>query len=294
MSTTESPANVKEDVRRWWAARPMTYGQLHGEAIYAEGGRTEAIEFGTKPFLEKVDKTFYSWNEELHNEEGYFGRIFPYREFAGKNVLEVGCGMGTMAMNWAQHGAKVVAVDLNPVAVAQTSNRLKLFGLPGQVMEMDGTNLTFPSNSFDYVYSWGVLHHSPRLDVSLKELIRVLRPGGRFGLMLYNRQSVYYWYLIRYMEGFLHGESRFLDRLALSSRYTDAAEQEGNPYTWPVTRREIRDMLGPQTTGIQMKTLGRIDFAFPPKIGSYLPKVLTNAWSRRWAWTLWATGTKTA
>lgn len=289
----ETATTIKDDIRNWWADRPMTYGDLHGEALYgSETGQTESVGFGTKPFFERVDATFYKWNEELHNEDGYFGRIYPYKQCRSKNVLEIGCGMGTMAMNWAQHGCKLTAVDLNPVAVAQTSNRFKLYGLEGTIREMDANALAFPDNSFDYVYSWGVLHHSPNLELSVKELFRVLRPRSRFGVMLYNRQSIFYWHLVRYLEGFLHAESRFLNRLALASRYTDAMEQEGNPYTWPVTRAEMMKMFSVYSDDVRVTALGGVDSAFPPKIGNYLPQILKKSWSRRWGWSLWIAGTK--
>ncbi len=62
-------------------------------------------------------------------------------------------------MNWAKQGAHVTAVDLNPVAIAQTKRRFELLGLRGDIREMDANSLQFDDASFDYVYSWGVLHH---------------------------------------------------------------------------------------------------------------------------------------
>ena len=59
---------------------------------------------------------------------------------------------------------------------------------------MDARQLALPDNSFDYVYSWGVLHHSPDIAQSLKEMTRVLKPGGGFGIMVYNRRSLLHWY----------------------------------------------------------------------------------------------------
>ncbi len=212
----------KEIIRDWWAAYPMTYGAAHGQATYVtESGSTETLEFGTREFFERVDATFYSWNNVLHTEEGFFGKLFPYGRYEGKDVLEIGCGLGTMAMNWAQHGARVAAVDLNPVSVAQTARRFRHFALPGTILEMDARTLAFTREAFDYVYSWGVLHHSPELERSVHELFRVLRPGGGFGVMLYNRRSIFYLYLILYLQGYLHAESRFLNPLQLASRYTE-------------------------------------------------------------------------
>src|SRR6478609_4458339 len=94
----------KHRIRDRWAHRPMTYGVLHGEPVY-----NNYPEFATL--------------------DGFLGALFPYERYRGKKVLEIGCGMGTMIMNWAQHGAEVTAVDLNPVAIAQTRRRFELFGL---------------------------------------------------------------------------------------------------------------------------------------------------------------------
>jgi ubiquinone/menaquinone biosynthesis C-methylase UbiE len=271
----------------------MTYGDIHGQAVYkTEEGTTETLQFGTRDFFERLDRIFYSWNTELHTETAFFGRIFPYDRYKGKRVLEIGCGLGTMAMNWAQHGAHVTAVDLNPVSVAQTMQRFKLLGLNGSIAQMDANELSFADNFFDYGYSWGVLHHSPDLERSVYELFRVLRPGAEFGVMLYSRDSMFYRYLIRYLEGYLHSESRFLSPLELASRYTDGAEQEGNPHTWPVTRREVLTMFSAYSNDVTVQPMGGAEYAFPPKIADYLPAFLKRTWARRWGWSLWISGTK--
>jgi SAM-dependent methyltransferase len=282
----------KGRIRNWWAHHPMTYGVLHGEPVYrTEKGDLLTVEFGSREFFEQLDKTLYNNYPEFATSNGFLGALFPYERYRGKKVLEIGCGMGTMIMNWAQHGAEVTAVDLNPVAIAQTRRRFEIFGLTGTILEMDANTLQFDDSSFDYVYSWGVLHHSPNLQKSLSELLRVLRPKGEYGIMLYNRASIYSWYLIRYLEGFLHGESRFLDPLALASRYTDGDKEEGNPHTWPVTKREMKAFLSPQSSHMKAIALGPVD-AFPPKVASFLPQRLLQAWVRRWGWGLYLTGIK--
>ena len=113
-----------------------------------------------------------------------------------------------------------------------------------------------PDKSFDYVYSWGVLHHSPDIKQSLGEMMRVLKPGGGFGLMVYNRRSLLHWYKTVYTEGFLHYENRFLGPLGLTSRYGDGARAEGNPHTWPETKQSLRTMLGPHSRDLNVKMLG--------------------------------------
>jgi SAM-dependent methyltransferase len=297
MPTTRAvtDSQVKEAVRDWWAASPMTYGTVHGQAAYRrQDGLIDSVTLGSREFFENVDRTFYAWCRGLHGEAGPFSNIFPYTRYRGKKVLEVGCGMGTMAMNWALQGADVTAVDLNPVAVRQTQRRFEIFGLQGRIQETDARHLPFEDQEFDYAYSWGVLYHSPDMKRSAQELIRVLKPGGDFGVMFDNRRSVYYWYLVRYLEGFLHLESKFLDPLELASRYTDGFREEGNPYTWPITPREAIHLFSPYSHNVKVDVGGNVEYPFPHSIRRHLPKRLRQAWSDRFGWTMWVTGTRTA
>lgn len=199
-------------------------------------------------------------------------------------------------MNWAQNGAICTGVDLNATSIQQSRRRFSLMGLHADIELMDANKLSFEDNSFDYVYSWGVLHHSPNLDVSLKEMFRVLKPGGRFGLMLYNRQSLLQYYTTDWVEGFLHEEHRYLDRLALCSRYGDGHREEGNPYTWPITKREGFDLLSPYSDNASCKILGTdIDTILRlmmPVCGRFVPRYLRKALARRWGWSLWFSGQK--
>ncbi len=280
------------DIQTWWRDNPMTYGAEHGRTHYKDG----QYEMGTAEFFDRLDREFYSWNYPLHGERP-FDRLFPYQEYgAGARVLEIGCGLGTMAMNWARNGVEMTAVDLNPTSVEQTRRRFAIMGLRGRIELMDARQLDLPDAHFDYVYSWGVLHHSPDLEQSLIEMMRVLKPGGGFGLMLYHRRSILHWYKTLYTEGFLHYENRFLGPLELASRYGDGARAEGNPHTWPVTKGELRAMLGPFSRDLDFRVLGTdLDTAFHallPGLGLVLPAWAKKPWARRFGWSLWAYGHK--
>ncbi len=280
------------EVRDWWADHPMTYGAGHGDTRYAEGDVT----FGSRAFFDRLDEEFYSWNRPLHDARP-FGKIFPYDAYgAGAKVLEIGCGMGTMAMNWARAGAQLTAVDLNDTAVEQTRARFDLHGLDGDIRSADARALEFADGHFDYVYSWGVLHHSPDIERSIAELLRVLKPGGGFGLMLYNRHSILHAYMTRYVEGFLHRENEFLSHRELASRYGDDQRGEGNPHTWPVTAGEMRRLLQPHCADLQVRRLGtELDSVFKfllPGLGLVLPIWAKKVWARRFGWSLWLAGHK--
>jgi SAM-dependent methyltransferase len=283
---TDSP-----DVQNWWRDNPMTYGAEHGRTSYADG----RFEMGTPAFFDRLDREFYSWNRPLHGDRP-FDRIFPYSAYSGRNVLEIGCGLGTLAMNWAESGAHITAVDLNPTSIEQTRKRFDMMKLDGRVELMDGRKLDLPDAQFDYVYSWGVLHHSPELAQSLNEMMRVLKPGGGFGLMLYNRRSFLHWYKTLYTEGFLHYENRFLGPLELASRYGDGARAEGNPHTWPETKESLHAMLGPSSKDMSVRVLGTdldtVFHAMLPGLGLLLPAWAKKPWARRFGWSLWAHGHK--
>ena len=280
------------DVQTWWRDNPMTYATEHGRTGYQDG----EYELGTLEFFERLDREFYSWNRPLHGSRP-FDRLFPYESYGrGSKVLEIGCGLGTLAMGWARNGVEITAVDLNRTSIEQTRGRFQLMGLDGRIEEMDGRQLTLPDAYFDYTYSWGVLHHSPDLEQSLSEMMRVLKPGGRFGLMVYNRRSILHWYKTLYTEGFLHRENRFLGPLELASRYGDGARAEGNPHTWPVTKQELRTMLGPHSRDLSVKVLGTdldtVFHALLPGLGLFLPAWAKKPWARRFGWSLWAHGQK--
>lgn len=201
-----------------------------------------------------------------------------------------------MAMNWAFHGVDISAVDLNPVAVEQTKKRFALYGLSGDIHGEDSNKLSFKDGKFDYSYSWGVLHHSPHLEKSIAELMRVTKKGGGFGIMLYNRHSLLHWYMTEYIEGFLHYEKKFLNFLELASRYCDGRRQEGNPCTWPVTRHEIMRILQPFSSDVKVKIFGTdLEYVFSyllPGIGKILPVWIKKVWARRFGWSIWAYGHK--
>lgn len=116
-------------------------------------------------------------------------RVADFASARGQRVLEIGVGMGADCIRWARAGADVVGVDLTGRAVSLTTQRLVEEGLRGDVRIADAESLPFEDGSFDVVWSWGVLHHTPRADQALLEAARVLKSGGRFAVMVYHRRS---------------------------------------------------------------------------------------------------------
>jgi ubiquinone/menaquinone biosynthesis C-methylase UbiE len=107
-------------------------------------------------------------------------------------VLEVGCGLGTDGAQFAKAGAVYTGIDLTDAAIDLAKRRFELFQLPGTFRVADAERLDFPDNTFDIVYSHGVLHHTPDTAAAVREVHRVLRPGGKAIVMLYHRDSYNY------------------------------------------------------------------------------------------------------
>lgn len=121
------------------------------------------------------------------------------------NVLEVGYGLGSDAAMIAKVSKNYSGIDLSEISYEITSRRLKLYGFNNFNLKVgSSTNLDYPDSSFDFVYSWGVIHHSGDIKSSLKEIYRVLKKGGASKIMVYNKNSLVvfiYWlyYSIKYL-----------------------------------------------------------------------------------------------
>jgi ubiquinone/menaquinone biosynthesis C-methylase UbiE len=120
-------------------------------------------------------------------------------------VLEIGIGMGTDNLNLARRGANMHGIDLTPRNLEITKKRLSLYGLNSQLVTADAENLPYADNSMDFIYSFGVIHHSPDTERIISEIHRVLKPGGRCWVTVYNKNSIFFWWSVFFVYYLLLG-----------------------------------------------------------------------------------------
>jgi ubiquinone/menaquinone biosynthesis C-methylase UbiE len=151
-----------------------------------------------------------------------------FRAFKGKKTLEIGVGLGADHQLLAESGAILSGIDLTPRAINHTKRRFQLMDLKSELQIADAESLPFEDQTFDAVYSWGVLYHSPNTQKAINEVYRVLKPGGFAKIMIYNKYS-----LIGYMLWLRYGLLRLKPFTSLNSIYSEHLESPGTKaYTY--------------------------------------------------------------
>jgi SAM-dependent methyltransferase len=296
---TDANNDLKERVRAFWQAHPC-------------GTKFSDAEMGTREFFERVEAHRYA-------KEWHIPAAADFAGARGLRVLEIGCGLGTDGAQFAKAGADYTGVDLTDAAIDLARQRFKGSGLPGEFRVTDAENLDFADESFDLVYSHGVLHHTPDTARAVQEIHRVLKPGGRAIVMLYHRGSYNYRVGIRILRragaGLLKSESgiRIVHRLTgepldslrehaglltgrndgdtssdeFLSQSTDGA---GNPLARVYSRREARELFK-DFREVELRAYF-LNKRFIPLIGKLLPRSIESALASRWGWHLWIYATK--
>lgn len=294
----EQNSSLKERVRAFWQEHPC-------------GTKFADAPPGSRKFFELVE-------EHRYEKEWHIPSAAGFTQSKNLRVLEVGCGLGTDGAQFAKAGANYTGIDLTQAAVDLANKRFELFDLPGTFRVADAERLDFPDNSFDLVYSHGVLHHTPDTASAVREIHRVLRPGGRAVVMLYHRNSYNYRvnismlrrtgvHLLRWNAGvkFVHlltgepedslreharqfkAQADYLSSEEFLSRNTDGA---GNPLARVYSREEARELFK-DFTHVELRTYF-LNKRWLPLIGPILPRSVESQMASRWGWHLWIYATK--
>lgn len=230
-------------VQAYWDTRPCN---LHHSAaptdslLYSQ--EVTAKKFAVEPHI--------IWFAEFH-------------KWAGKDVLDAGCGIGTMALEFARAGAYVDAIDLSGYSLVIGAQRASAEGLTRVDFRLH--NLEIPVSKrfrYDLIWSFGVIHHTPNPDIALANLRKAVKPDGVLRLMVYNRWSL-----------------KAL-RLALTGGVRRQSEaQADSPITYVYSKREIKRLL--QQTGWQVTRM-QVEHIFPYRIADYKQHRYVKALPWRW------------
>lgn len=217
-----------DTVKQFWNTRPCNI-------------RHSSKEVGTKEYFEEVEKRKYF-------VEPHIPVFAEFERWRGKKVLEIGCGIGTEALNFARHGAELTIVELSEESLAVTKKRFAVYGLNAQFIlgnaeELD--QLLKPNTSFDLIWSFGVIHHSPNPEKILKLCDQFLADNGELRMMVYAQCSYKVLNMMRETENW-HFEN--VDELI--ALYSEA--QYGSPVTYAYTLEGARRLFSDFTI-LEMK-----------------------------------------
>lgn len=161
---------VKEAVRNFWDAAPC-------------GTKDITLKEGTRAYFSALE-------ERRYRLEPFIARFAQFTRWRGKRVLEIGCGPGVDLVQFSWAGAKVSGIDISPHSVDLAQKWLSISGCTAEVQVGDAERLPYEDGQFDFVYSWGVLHHTPDTRQAVSEIYRVLKPGAQVCIMLYHKHSL--------------------------------------------------------------------------------------------------------
>ena len=172
-----------EDVREFWGNNPLFSGE-------------SKFEPGSKEFFEEHTKVYY---------EDVFAGSFPEKLYIpklsdGNKVLDLGCGVGFWVIEILKRnpGIEMYAADLTKNALEITRRRLEQFGLNAELDQQNAEHLEYESEFFDHINCQGVIHHTPDTEASIREIARVLKPGGTAYISVYYRNIfIRNWKLLR-------------------------------------------------------------------------------------------------
>jgi ubiquinone/menaquinone biosynthesis C-methylase UbiE len=248
--------DLKSEVRDFWDE------QSCGE-VYADG---------------QSDREYYeSHCKARYVLEPYIFDFARFHEGQNKDVLEIGIGMGADHIEWAKsHPGTLTGVDLTPKAIEHTKKRLSVYGLSSEIKVGDAEKLPFNDNSFDIVYSWGVLHHSPNTPQAIKEVHRILRPGGIARIMIYHTYSLTgYMLWLRY--GLLTGHPF----RSLKEIYANYLESPGTKAYSCKEAAEMTSCFSETEIKVQMGFGDLLEGAVGQRHGGLLLTIAKKLWPRK-------------
>lgn len=236
------PKNLKETIINFWNREPCgTFGKIPDNI--------------NLDYFLKIRKRRYKL-------EFFIKDVVQFNKWQGQKVLEVGCGVGIDGLEFAKNKAIYTGVDVSQESLELAKTYFALSNQRGYFLLADSEKLPFKDNSFDLVYSWGVLHFAPNIQKAISEIYRVVKPGGHIIVMLYNRRS-----LVGLQLYILYGLLRFKPFISVQKLFSEHHQSKG---TKAFSNQEIRLMFNKFTNLSVRNFLTPYDFRISKNI--YLPR----------------------
>lgn len=215
--------NARDEAQKQWNMRAC--GEIEGEK-------------NTLEYFENVSKQRYSIDDP------WILDCFNFQNFNGLDILEIGIGQGADMMEFARAGAICHGVDITDNHLKLTALNAKLRGFDVNLYKVDATKLPFPDGSIDCVYSCGVLHHIPDVELVIKEIRRVLKPGGQVMIALYYKWSAFHIFQKLLANGIRNGwlfSKGYKGLLATIERGADGVQIK--PYVKLYSKKEVSCLM---------------------------------------------------
>jgi 2-polyprenyl-3-methyl-5-hydroxy-6-metoxy-1,4-benzoquinol methylase len=243
-----------QHVQNYWNQRPCNI-------------RHSTKPVGTREYFDEVEA-------RKHFVEPHIPGFAEFDRWKGKKVLEIGSGIGTAMINFARSGAQVTAVDLSDKSLELAKQRAQVYGLEDRVSfyQANAEELSqyVPVDTYDLVYSFGVIHHTPHPERVIEQIRQYVKPGSTVKLMVYYRYSwKVLWILLTY------GKGQFWRLNELVATYSEA--QEGCPVTYIYSKPEAKALLN----GFEIVDM-QVEHIFPYYIPDYKQYKYTKEWYFRW------------
>lgn len=243
---TDNNLRLKEKIRLFWDKKPCgTFGV----------------------FSDDIDRDYFDKiRERRYRLEPFIKEAVGFEKLKSKKVLEIGCGVGADGIEFALAGADYTGIDASQKSLELAKKNFQFNKMKANLELADAENLPFSNDIFDFVYSWGVLHHTPDMEKAINEVYRVLKPGGSFCIMLYNRYS-----LVGLQLYILYGLIRLKPFISLNYLFDKYHESPG---TKAITDKEAY-LFFKNFRNIEIKN---IVTPYDVRIGRnrYLPKFIMN------------------
>jgi SAM-dependent methyltransferase len=240
-----------EDVQSYWDSRPCNV-------------RHSRVDIDLDPLRYSREVT-----GRKHFVEPHIPGFAEFDKWKDKWVLELGCGIGTAAIEFAKGGAHVIGVDVSPRSIDIAMRRSASERVASRVsfFAINMEELFYPS-AFDLVYSFGAIHHTPQPWKAVRVAWKHLKPSGEFRLMLYNKWSwKAFWILVKF------GKLQFWRWPALIAQHSEA--QTGCPITHAYTKKAARQLL--EDGGFNVESI-KVDHIFPYRIPDYIKYRYVKEW----------------